>query len=421
MSIKEVVEKSPFLKGIIIIALAVVMGIVMGTTGLVGLILGTFLVFLATVLVLYLMWAPVGIFAFFLEEGYAKIVVRGESFHEAYIKTAGKVLSVNYDVVDEGAKVPLKEEPSTLFGMVFLFWPFYRVYTYKQKWVKFKDGMKQKREEVLNHVLLMAYVYYVEVLNAETYGKISVNMGIAVEAKIVNPYKAMFMIKDWNAAMTSWIEGATRDFVSKNSYEEIIRGDLASQLKAHILKQISDDLRNYGVVIVELTVIHIEPADKEYEEATKAQVIEARKREATITRARADAEKESIARMESVIFMVAASSGQTVDALKAELLKNPGALSTKYRVAYEAAMALVNKNMAIAGNSYLEINTGGGSGSGGGSGFNEMLTAIVAANKILNQGQGQQQKPIEKSSKKKINKKEEDYLLSGNWLDDDDE
>lgn len=171
MSIKEVVEKSPFLKGIIIIALAVVMGIVMGTTGLVGLILGTFLVFLAIVLVLYLMWAPVGIFAFFLEEGYAKIVVRGESFHEAYIKTAGKVLSVNYDVVDEGAKVPLKEEPFTFFGMVFLFWPFYRVYTYKQKWVKFKDGMKQKREEVLNHVLLMAYVYYVEVLNAETYGK----------------------------------------------------------------------------------------------------------------------------------------------------------------------------------------------------------------------------------------------------------
>lgn len=246
-------------------------------------------------------------------------------------------------------------------------------------------------------------------------------MGIAVEAKIVNPYKAMFMIKDWNAAMTSWIEGAARDFVSKNSYEEIIRGDLASQLKAHILKQISDDLRNYGVVIVELTVIHIEPADKEYEEATKAQVIEARKREATITRARADAEKESIARMESVIFMVAASSGQTVDALKMELLNNPGALSTKYRVAYEAAMALVNKNMAIAGNSYLEINTGGGSGSGGGSSFNEMLTAIFAANKILNQGQGQQQKPIEKSSKKKINKKEEDYLLSGNWLDDDDE
>ena len=377
--------KSPLTTGGMIIAFAVITGIVIGLLfGALGTLVALILIPVVIFLVLYLIWAPHGIFAFFLEEGYAKIIMEGNSFYDMHIKRKGKYLIDNYDVVDEGSIWPRKKLPFTIFGMVPYLWPFRKVYTYNQRWVKFKDGVKEKREEVLDHVIIMPYVYGVEVKDAETEGKVPVDMMIEVETEIFNPYKAMFQIKDWNAAMTSWIEGATRDFVSQNSYEQIIKGELSENFKGHIINKVEKTLEKYGVKINNMAVIQVVPSNIEYEKATQQRIIEERKKEATIVKAEADAQKEAIARMGSALQMVASATGQTVEKLNKELEANPSALHTKYKEQFTVAMDLVNRNMAIDGKAYFEMNMPNNT-SGGGTDFSNMLGAIIAANKIIEQ------------------------------------
>lgn len=406
MEVKKKIDESPLKTGGIIVALAVIIGIAIGG------LLGIAIIIIIAFLVLYIFWAPHGIFGFFLEEGYATIVMKGESFHRCYIKYQGKVLLNNFDVKD--VKNGEKEKvPFNIMGMVPIFWPFYKVYTYQQNWIKFKDGVKNKREEVLSHIILMPYVYGVEIKDAETEGKVPINLWIEVEAVIFNPYKAMFQIKDWNAAMTSWIEGASRDFVSKNFYEEIIRGELSNSLKDHIVDKVEVIIERYGVKITNLSVIQVVPSNAEYEQVTQQKVVEERKMEATLVRARADAQKEAIARMGSALSMVASATGQTVEKLQQELETNPEALNTKYKKQFKVAMDLVNKNMAIDGKAYFEMKLPKGSGTGGGGAdYSNMIGAIIAANKII-----EQQKTSPPASSSSSTKEEKKKIYSREEID----
>ncbi len=395
---KEEIEKKALIRGGAIIALVAVIGIVMGIIW--GALIGAGVFILVSFLVLYLVWAPYGIFGFFLEEGYAKIVMRGESFHRCYIKYQGKVLLSNLDVVDVDGT---EKAPFNIMGMVPILWPFERVYTYQQRWVKFKEGERIEKKELLDHVILMPYVYGVEVKDAETKGKVPVNMAIAVEAQVFNPYKAMFRIKDWNSAMTSWVEGAVRDFVSKNSYEQLLTGDLATRSQNEVLEEVAPLLATYGVRITNISVIQVAPSNKEYEKATQQRVVEERKMEAILVRARADAQKEAIARMGSALHMVASATGQSIEALTKELEVNPVALNTKYKEQFKVAMDLVNKNMAIDGKAYFEMNLPNSTASGGGgTDFSNMLGAIIAANKIIEQQKTSSPSSDNKEEKKKI-------------------
>lgn len=447
MELKKKIDESPLVIGGSIIALAVIIGIVMGILG--AWLFGIAIIVIVAFLSLYLILAPSGIFAFLEEEGYAKIIMKGESFYDVHIKMRGKYLSTDLDIVDEGSGKPRKKVPFSIFGMVFIAWPFYRVYTYEQEWVKFKDGVKEKRKEVLDHVLGMPYVYGVEVLSAETKGKIPINLKIEVEAEIFAPYKAMFRIKNWNSSMTSWIEGATRDFISTLTYEEIqdrsSAKPLSEALQEHINNKVKRSLENYGVRINNLTVIDIDPADKEYEEDTKVKTREERKKEAAIVKAEADAEvtiikaeadakKEAISRMSSALIMVASATGQTIEDLKKEIQGNPGILHTKYKNEFDAAMSLVNNNMAIDGKAYFKLDvpssgSSGGSGGGGGSNFNDMIVAIIAATKIIDQqkeGSASNKHPLKEESRsnpkrEKFSKQDEEDFLSGKWIEYDDE
>ena len=405
MEVRKKIDESPLTTGGMIVVFSAIICFVMGIIW--GVLIGMGVFILAVFLVLYLVWAPHGIFGFFLEEGYAKILMKGDSFHGCYIKYQGRVLLSNFDVADGVEKVPFN-----IMGMVPILWPFYRVYAYQQRWVKFKNGVKEQREEPLAHVILMPYVYGVEIKDAETEGKVPINMWIEVEAVIFNPYKAMFQIKDWNAAMTSWIEGASRDFVSKNSYEEIIRGELSSSLENHISKRVEKIIERYGVKITNLSVIQVVPSNAEYEQATQQKVVEERKMEATLVRARADAQKEAIARMGSALSMVASATGQTVEKLQQELETSPEVLDTKYKKQFKVAMDLVNKNMAIDGKAYFEMKLPKGSGTGGGADYSNMIGAIIAANKIIEQ-QKTPSSSSNKEEKKKIYSREEiDALIA---------
>lgn len=407
-------EKSPFKTGGMIIVVAIIIGIVLGLLfGSLGVLAAVILIAAVSFLVLYLIWAPHGIFAFFLEEGYAKIIMEGNSFHDMHIKKEGKYLTPKYDIVNEDSKDPRKKLPFTIFGMVPYLWPFHKVYTYNQRWVEFQDGIKEEREEILDHVIIMPYVYGIIVKGAETVGKIPVDIIIEVETEIFNPYKAMFQIKDWNAAMTLWIEGASRDFVSKNTYEQIIRGELSKSLKDHIIGNVEETLKQYGVKINNLTVVQVTPSDAEYEKATQQRIIEERRKEATIVRAEADAQKEAIARMGSALQMVASATGQTVEKLNKELETDPSVLLTKYKEQFTVAMDLVNRNMAIDGKAYFEMNMPNNT-SGGGTDFSNMLGAIIAANKIIEQQKKEPSKSDPPSSKgeKVYTKQEIDDLIA---------
>jgi hypothetical protein len=75
-------------------------------------------------------------------------------------------------------------------------------------------------------------------------------------------------------------------------------------------------------------------------------------------------------------------------------------------------MDLVNKNMATDGTAYFEMKLPKGSGTGGGADYSNMIGAIIAANKIIEQ-QKTPSSSSNKEEKKKIYSREEiDALIA---------
>ena len=363
-------EVKPFFTGLLIILVSIaLLPLFMGWWAILFVVLIIFFV-------LYFIWAPNQVFACFPEEGHAVIIVEGSSFHSAYMKYKGKKLIRN-NVIDD---VSDKKE-GTILGMYpLLSWPFRRVYKYRQRWSKLnKDGKKELREEVLWQVLLMKYVYFIEVVKVETKNKVPINLGIAIEAEITNPYKAMFVAKDWVHAMESWIEDKARDFVRTESYEEIIaKDDLAIKITDHCAGVIERMKNIYGVSITKIAVINIEPADKRYEQATLNKIVSEKKKEGTIVDAEAESQKIGLETMGSVFSMLAQTTDESEKDIKKLFLTQPEEFDKVYGKILPEAISIMKMMAAIKGGAYTEIVFPADSQ---GSMANLMAT-MVAANKI---------------------------------------
>ena len=356
-------------------------------------------------LVLYFIWAPNQVFACFPEEGHAVIIVEGSSFHSAYMKYKGKKLIRN-NVIDD---VSDKKE-GTILGMYpLLSWPFRRVYKYRQRWSKLnKDGKKELREEVLWQVLLMKYVYFIEVVKVETKNKVPINLGIAIEAEITNPYKAMFVAKDWVHAMESWIEDKARDFVRTESYEEIIaKDDLAIKITDHCAGVIERMKNIYGVSITKIAVINIEPADKRYEQATLNKIVSEKKKEGTIVDAEAESQKIGLETMGSVFSMLAQTTDESEKDIKKLFLTQPEEFDKVYGKILPEAISIMKMMAAIKGGAYTEIVFPADSQ---GSMANLMAT-MVAANKISENNNKKSLREINPLPKKEFTEEELDEIF----------
>jgi hypothetical protein len=381
---KKIRLSSP-MTGLAIVIIAFVVGLVMTfSLGIIGFITGFVFIFpVLFFLVTYFIWAPLNIIGCFPEEGHAIIYVKGQGvFENVFIKYKGKTLDDKYNVVDmeHGKKdsVPLN------FGGMYLipWWPFHKVFLYEQKWTKIgRTGRVENREEVLWQVLLKRYTYYVKVLLAETMNKVPINIGTAVEARIVNPYDSMFAAEDWIYTMNLWLEGLIRDFIRTKSYEDLILMDLSKELTEYIdkttilgqegsLKELMKDI--YGVELTKISVVDISPEDSDYAKATLKAIIAEREKEAIKITASADSLAEAQKTSGFAMDMLSEVTGKEKKDLQELLTEKPDIFEEKYGKKLLEYMNFADKSMAIRGNSYLEVKMPGGAGGDSSMGGNVM-------------------------------------------------
>lgn len=394
----------PFLNGLLIVVLAIVIGIVLANIfGIVTILISIPLILLITFLVLYFIWAPNNCFACFPEEGYCTIIVEGDSFYDAIIKYKGKILKKDYSIVpsDDPDIINHKKKPHLFFGMYIIpGWPLRKVFKKEVKWTKLGKEGKEDRSEILDKFLLMRYLYYVDASHAETINKVPINIGLNIEAFPINVYNSIFNTKSFPLIMNSKIESAVRNFVRLKSYEKIIDCDLEVEILKSI-DEVTKDMENiYGVEISKLLVINVEPADERYARATLDKIIQDKRLEAKIVEAEGIAKAKSIETTGAIIRMLSEKTGLSVGEIQKSLKDGSDDSAEKY----ENCQKLYEKQLAIDGNAYIEIVSPGGSSSGLN---NDTLALIIAANKILNQKGNNDNN----DSKRKITKAEMDAVI----------
>jgi hypothetical protein len=98
-----------------------------------------------------------------------------------------------------------------------------------------------------------------------------IDIGMAVEMVIVNPYKALFQMQNWYRGISNFIQGEIRNEVRKQNYSELIaKGERSLDYilieKLETLVSLVKD--QYGVEISKIKIVQISPADKELVKAS---------------------------------------------------------------------------------------------------------------------------------------------------------
>jgi regulator of protease activity HflC (stomatin/prohibitin superfamily) len=398
MNNKFALEKKAFLKGLIIIGVSIIIasvliwiaGIVGGVIGIIVAIIGIIMAPTIAFVVLYFVWAPNDVFGTFPEEGYATAIVRGQKFKRLFMEMEGFGFEDNWDVVEEFLTTYKQFE---ILGMVLFIWPFDRLLVYKQRWIKYSEkGSPIDVEEVLRGALLKSYVYFIGLMGAEDSRLMSVDVGMSVEMKIVNPYKALFRIQNWYRAVANFIQGELRNEIRKHDYNELISGkdpnsvslDQIFQVRIEsFIKKIEED---YGIRIMKIKIVQIAPSDEELKRASTKKAVAQFDSDAIRINADAQSYKRASETIGSVMEMLSKRTGLTVEQIQEQIRSDPVEFDRKYGSILREAGELVNRQIAADINKYIKIETSGGSG-----GSNNLLELIAAFQLMAAGGQGGQQ------------------------------
>lgn len=347
---------------------------------------------------LYFYWARNHVFGVFVSEGFCVVITSGDTFLKAIAKCKDYGFDYDWSIIKSngpGADPTVIKPPwyENILGMSLFLWPFHRVYKYDWSWTKkTESGKIISKQGRLPHILLMPYVYYLPITGAEDTDNMPIDLEIAFEARIKNPYKARFRIDDWLRAIAQIIQGEIRDYVRRYKYDQLI--SMKEQGESGISKTSLGDLffqemedtrvkffREYGIHVRKLKILNIIPSNKEYLEATTKRIIAERKREAIEIEADAAAKKRSRESMGSIMHILAEQTGINVKDLQVEFRTNPEEFNKKYSSALAFAHDLVHRQMALDKGGFIDIRSGGkGPGEA-----NNLFESMVAANFIANQ------------------------------------
>ena len=250
-----------------------------------------FLASLVTLGVLiYWKWAPNNLFFTFVIEGTGKIVVKGGEFSRFLIQWQGHTINQNGEVVEGN-------EPWHPFGGLRFYgiWPVYDIYVYRLRWTSLREsGEPVQHDVVQDFVLLKDFVYYTELKAAEDKDKVPLTFGLVITLRIVNPYKALFVVQDWLELTLNRIKPLFREFVARHSFEELLRekqavgGEVWESLDLSGL--LSEIERDYGVKVKPggIEMKDITPPE-DYQKAATLQYLADREKEAILVKADAEA------------------------------------------------------------------------------------------------------------------------------------
>lgn len=321
---------------------------------------------------LYWGLAPKNIFFTFVEEGTAKIVVKGKGFNKILIQweghTFGKNLNNKWDIIGG-------EEEHWLGGLRFYgLWPIKNIFKYKLRWTSIRDdGTESRHDDELDSVLLTYFSFHQEIKEAETIApeNIPLTVWFVVIMQPSNPYKAIFMTKDWLELVWGRIRPVFREFIGKHTYIGLVqeRQKKSGELWEDIVSSgIPEELeKEFGIRIKEggIGIKDITPPPEIQKAAEKEKL--------------AEWEQERIAgeTMGSLINMIAMSRGKKPKDIKDEI---DGNVEFREKL-YNEARALIRRKMSIEGKAFFEV-------PGAGDLENVIIRVMGAFNKISGGGSG---------------------------------
>ncbi|MCD6528227.1 SPFH/Band 7/PHB domain protein [bacterium] len=253
------------------------------------------LIGLSLFLLIWFVLAPRNLWFTFVKEGTAKVVVRGDKFEKALIQWEGYTFDKKWNVV-EG------KEPWHPFGGLryYGFWPIKDIYIYDFEWTNVKgDGtIEHHPEEVLDYILLKEDVYYFKIETAEDIELLPMELEVVMTVRVVNPYKALFVVQNWLETVINRTRPAIRDAVTQKRYDELIKNKEAVGREIYKIlrrRKLLEEFQNrYGVEVRKIEVKEINPG-KEYREATLKKYLAEREKERITTLA--DAKKQELERV----------------------------------------------------------------------------------------------------------------------------
>ena len=370
----------------------------------------TLIIFIISFLLLILLaipfvyWglAPLNIFFTFVDEGTAKIVVKGGKFIKALIQWESHTFDrteteTKWNVVEEGTEarttgaVTHKESRHLFGGLRFYgLWPISDIYGYRLRWTSIREnGEASQHDEILDSVMLKDMIYFAEIRGAEEKNKIPLDIGLIITLRVINPYKALFNVQDWLELVLNRIKPLFRERVANNTYDELlvkkqkIGGELWKKLKEE--KLIEEFENDYGIKIKEggIEMKDITPPAIYQKAATQKYLAER------------ESEKRAGETMGAVIHMMATSEGKSPDDIRTEIQGN-----SKLRKEFRGfCQDLIHRRMAIDGKSYLDIRVTGAEGT------EKSLLELISAWRRMPQG-GTTSEETEKKHKEDTKKKE---------------
>jgi len=282
-------------------------------------------VMLVSFLFVWFFLAPNDLFFTFVPESTAKVILRGDKVKKIFITWKGYALDEDWNVV------PLEEKESVLkksfgeklkspllrpldflreiFGGLKFYglWPLYDVYVYEFTWSsRTPEGeIRTHKDELLDYIYLRPDVYFARVTAAEDKQLLPLDVDLLLTIRVVNPYKALFRIEKWLEAVLNRIEPSVRDFITTDTYDNLITQQKAigkmifaalskseeEQADRSILQIFRED---YGVLVEAIEVVNIEPPE-EYRKVTLAKFEAEREKERI--KILAEAEEERVSRV----------------------------------------------------------------------------------------------------------------------------
>lgn len=163
-------------------------------------------------------------------------------------------------------------------------------------------------EKTLDYIYLKDAMYYFGIRGAETCGvavdgtndetvSVPVDIDGTITVRIVNPYKAQFLIHDWLQSTLNNLEPAVRNWIATQPLQDVIRKPESVNRESDIFltspfgKELLDKLeQNYGVRLKAIRFKSVLPPEKYVEAITRrAAAIQDAIREKTMEKAKGDA------------------------------------------------------------------------------------------------------------------------------------
>ena len=266
----------------------------------------------------------------YVGEGTAKNVVRFGGYRKTLLAKQGYKLNPDGDVVPLLAG----EKPQYIAFLGGLRWvspwkPFGidKIYTRTMKYIKaLPDGTFERRVDENTDFILAGtqFQYGLEFSSTEDSAKLPLSGKMTMTAMIINPYKALFLVREWFDALVGRVLPRVRQYISEHTYDKIIN-DPGTQLDKDVFallnepdkadpkgRSIIEILREeYGIALVALETINIDPPEG-YREATLAK-----------WKAQQTADKDMEETAGRILKSVARLAHISEDELKKKLEKDP--------------------------------------------------------------------------------------------------